>query len=65
MKTVFLVGGVVFLLALDWAALHDILRGEPDLSLEYGCILFSLLIFAGMVFNWLTRGSKHRPSKLA
>lgn len=64
MKAILLVGVVVLLLALVWAALHDILKGEPDLSLEYGTILFSLLIFGVIVFSWLTSKSKHRPSKL-
>jgi hypothetical protein len=50
MKTVLLIGMVVLLLALDWAALHDILKGEPNLYAEYGMILFSIVIFGVMIF---------------
>ncbi len=41
-KSILFVAIGVFLLAIDWAALHDILKGEPDLSLEYGSLLVSL-----------------------
>ena len=30
------------ILALDWAALHDILKGEPDLILEWGILAASI-----------------------
>ena len=50
MKTILLIGIVVLLLALDWAALHDILKGEPNLYAEYGMILFSIIIFGVMIF---------------
>ncbi len=49
MKTVLLIGIVVLLLVLDWAALHDILKGEPNLYGEYGTILFSIIVLA-MIF---------------
>lgn len=38
------------LLALDWAALHDILKGEPNLNAEYGMLALSAAAFAGMAF---------------
>ena len=50
MKTVLLIGMVVLLLALDGAALHDILKGEPNLYAEYGMILCSTIGFGVMVF---------------
>lgn len=58
MKTVLLIGIVVLLLALDWAALHDILKGEPNLYAEYGIILFSMIIFGVMIFIGLRRRNK-------
>ncbi len=38
------------LLALDWAALHDILKGESNLYSEYGMLAFSAAAFAVMTF---------------
>jgi len=61
MKTVLLMGLVVLLLALDWAALHDILKGEPNLYAEYGTILFSTIIFGVMIFIGL-RGRNKRAN---
>lgn len=55
MKTVLLIGIVVLLLALDWAALHDILKGEPNLYAEYGMILFSVIVFGVMILIGLRR----------
>ena len=46
---------VVVLLALDWAALHDILKGEPNLYVEYGILLISMVVFAIMLFMRLRR----------
>ena len=58
MKTVLLIGMVLLLLALDWAALHDILKGEPNPYAEYGMILFSLIIFGVMIFIGLRERNK-------
>ena len=44
---------VALLLALDWAALHDILKGEPNLYAEYGMILFSIMVFGVLIFTQL------------
>ncbi len=33
------------LLALDWAALHDIVIGEPAVKGEFAAVGFSLLVF--------------------
>lgn len=49
---------IVILLALDWAALHDILKGEPNPYLEYGIVVFSIIIFGAMVFIGLRRRNK-------
>lgn len=48
--------GLILLLALDWAALHDILkRNEPDYSAEYTVLGASVLIFAGLILPRLRR----------
>lgn len=45
MKKTGIVAGVLLLLALDWAALHDILKGEANTTVEYTFIAFSLGVF--------------------
>ncbi len=57
-KTIVLTAVVVLLLALDWAALHDILKGEPDLCLEYAIVMFSMIVFGVMIFITLKRKNK-------
>lgn len=41
--------GAALILALDWAALHDITRGEPDPWAEYGMLAASAVLIAGWV----------------
>ncbi len=43
---------VVALLALDAAALHDVLVGEPDIRLEILVLAFSGLFFVALVMRW-------------
>lgn len=51
LRTAGLTGTVVLLLVLDWAALHDIVKGnEPSYWMEYAVLWFSGLVFAGLVF---------------
>lgn len=41
---------ILILLALDWAALHDILKAnERDLIGEYGVLVFSVIVFAILI----------------
>ena len=40
---------VLALLALDWTALHDILKGEPDVWLEWSFVVGSLLLLLAYV----------------
>lgn len=61
MKILLLIGMVLLLLALDWAALHDILKGEPNPYAEYGMILFSAMIFGALTFIWM-RGRDRRAA---
>jgi surface polysaccharide O-acyltransferase-like enzyme len=35
---------VLMAAALNWAALHDILKGEPDIWLEWTCVIVSVLL---------------------
>ena len=46
MKKLALAALVLVLLALDWAALHDILKGEPSLYQEVAMVGFSFVVFA-------------------
>jgi hypothetical protein len=50
MKTILWTSLITLLLALDWAALHDILKGEPNLYAEYGMLAFSAAAFAVLIF---------------
>jgi hypothetical protein len=44
MKRVLVIGSVVLLGALNWAALHDILKGEPDLHAEWAVVICTLVL---------------------
>jgi len=57
-KTSLLISSVALLLALDWAALHDILKGEPNLYAECGMVVLSMVIFVAMIFTGLRRKCK-------
>ena len=50
MKKLIIILILLIFLSLDWAALHDIVKGEPDLYGEYGVLAFSSLIFATIIF---------------
>jgi len=49
MKTAASIVVVIVLLALDWAALHNILKGEPNVVLEYGLLGFSLVVIGSPI----------------
>ena len=43
---------VIFLiLILNWAALHDILKGEPNLGGEYAILIVSGLMMVGLIIK--------------
>lgn len=46
---------VLVLLALDWAALHDIVKGESDLTAEYAVLAVSGAVFCGLALLCLRR----------
>ena len=54
-KIIVLTAIVLILLALDWAALHDILKGEPNLYLEYAVVMFSIILISAVIFITLKR----------
>jgi hypothetical protein len=44
MRKLFVALFVLALLALNWAALHDILKGEPDVWMEWSIVALSVLL---------------------
>ena len=56
MKKIFIGILIVALLVLDWAALHDILKGEPNPIAEYLMLSFSVVIYSGLVIRSLIGG---------
>jgi len=45
-KKILLIGVILFLIALDWAALDDITTGqEPNYAGEYAILIISVIIF--------------------
>lgn len=56
LKSIILLLIVLLILLLDWAALHDIMKGEPDLLLEYFMVAISLLVVPVML-NYVLRQS--------
>jgi hypothetical protein len=51
MKRVVVVGCVLLVGALNWAALHDILKGETDLRGEWAVVVGTLVV-AGATIGW-------------
>jgi len=50
MKRIILVAMALVVLALDWAALHDIFKGEPSPYGEYALLIFSPLLLGAIIF---------------
>jgi hypothetical protein len=53
---------IIGLLALDWAALHDITRGEPNVKLEYLTLFFSTLVFSLIILRTLINRRRSRKT---
>ena len=49
MKKVFIAIVTIVLLVLDWAALSDILKGEPNVNAEYVTLIGSVVILLVML----------------
>ncbi len=51
MKILLAVITLLILLALDFLAMLDIIKGEPDLTAEYGIIAISAIAAIGLVLS--------------
>ena len=52
--------GFLVLLTLDWAALHDIIKGEQDVWLEWLYVLVSITLLVIIIYKWLKVRSKNQ-----
>jgi hypothetical protein len=50
-----LVAVLLVLLVLDWAALHDILKGEPNVWMEWAVVALSAVVVALLAIQQLAR----------
>jgi hypothetical protein len=52
---------VLVVVAVDWAAMHDVLRGEADVTNEYFVMAVSGVIYGGAIGYWVRkwRARKH------
>jgi len=50
MKRTILVAAGLVIFALDWAALHDIVKGEPSPYGEYALLIFSPFLLGAIIF---------------
>ena len=55
MREIGLILLILAILGLDWAALHDILKGESDVRLEWAFVLTSVLLLAVLLARRLRR----------
>jgi len=60
MRVLLSIAVVLVLLALDWAALHDILKGEPNPYGEYGMLVFSAIVFGLLALAGLRKRDRTR-----
>lgn len=42
---------ILFILLLDWAALHDIIKGEANTLAEYSILVFSLITVPFLLYR--------------
>jgi hypothetical protein len=52
---------VLVVVAVDWAALHDVLRGEADVTNEYFVMAVSGVIYGGVIGYWFRKWRNRRP----
>jgi hypothetical protein len=51
MRRLLLIVGIAVVLALDWAAMHDIVNApEPDLSAEYLMLVSGVVVIAFLLY---------------
>lgn len=53
MRKILFVVFILLVLAVDWAALHDIIKGEPDPWMEWTFVLCSAVLFAALCVRWV------------
>ena len=53
MKKWLIAVGFLVLLALDWAALHNIIKGKQDVWMEWSFVLLSLILLFFIIYKWL------------
>jgi hypothetical protein len=46
---------------VDWAALHDVLRGEADVTNEYFVMAVSGVIYGGVIGYWFRKWRNRQP----
>ena len=51
MKRIGILLGLAGLILLDWAALHDVMAGEPDLRLEWAILGLSGFAYALLLWK--------------
>ena len=56
---------VAVLVLLDWLALSDIIRREPNLAAEYFTIVLSGLVYGGVAGYWVRDRRLRRDNKAA
>jgi hypothetical protein len=53
--------GVLVLLGMSWAALHDIVKGQEDITGEVTFLVFAaLLVVSGVMSAWMRARSQAR-----
>ena len=52
---------IIVLIVLDWAAIHDIIKGEPNLTLEYSIIVISILVILALIAIYVRNIKKSNP----
>ncbi len=59
MNRVVIAGAILVILALDWAALHDIIKGnEPNFLAEWTMLGASVLLLPMLALRWKRQGAK-------
>lgn len=53
--------GLLLIFAVDWAALHDIIKGEQDVWMEWTFVIASLILLAITISRWLALNIERKP----
>ena len=52
---------IIVLIVLDWAAIHDIIKGETNLTLEYSLIVLSIIVILAIIAIYVRKIKKSNP----